>query len=130
MVSLCEQCGAVLPPSARRSRRFCSNRCRVAASRAEVPVAVPTEGPVTAAVTAALAEVSFGAADGARAALALALSRLVDGGSVPAAAQLRGVLDDLDMADDFEHLEFLEAVRTPGQLGTRPKRSTNGAADA
>src|SRR5437870_3855737 len=119
--AVCEWCGAPLPPSLRH-RRFCADRCRMAARRAATsggqPPAVaspppePVDGPVTAAVVEALAEISFDAVDGARASLAVALARLVDGGSVPAAAQLRGVLDDLGEFRDVETLEFLASIRT------------------
>jgi hypothetical protein len=68
---------------------------------------------VTAAVDAALQGFTPGTVDAARVSVALALAQLVDGGSVPAATQLRGVLDDLAVFDNREHLEFLEQIRVP-----------------
>lgn len=121
---ICESCGKVLPAST-RGRRFCDNRCRMAAKRAAVPAAKPVDGPVTAAVAKMLADVSLAGVDEARAALAGALARLVDGGSVPAAGQLRGVLDDLALLDSPDDLEFLEVVRVPG-LGPKPGPGANG----
>jgi len=125
-MTICERCGKALPPSTRRNRRFCSDTCRKASARAEVPLVVPTEGPVTAAVSEALAECTFGAVDGARSALALALARLVDGGSVPAAAQLRGVLDDLGEIVDDDTREFLASIRTPVRAPSTQPVASNG----
>lgn len=117
----CEWCATPLP-AGRRARRFCSDRCRKRASRAAEAVKAPPpgtpDGPVSAAVRAALAEVSFDTIGRAQAEMAVALARLVDAGSVPAARELRPLLADLALVEDPEHLEFLAAISTPSRRGT------------
>lgn len=111
----CEQCGVDLPPS-RAGRRFCGDACRKRASRSgpEMPPADAEDGPVTAAVRLVLLEVGdAGSVDSARAQMALALARLVDTGSVPAARELRGVLEDLARIENADVLAFRTVVQTP-----------------
>lgn len=113
----CEWCDTPLPPSSdRRGRRFCSDACRKRAARAGAESVTPIEGPVTVAVRSVLAEVDVGALDAARGEMAIALAKLVDGGSVPAARELRGVLDDLALLDDEEVAIFRASIQTPRAL--------------
>lgn len=111
------RCGKPLPPSYHRNRQWCSDACRMAVKRAGlVAVREAVDGPVTAAVTAALADYSLDAVDSARRALALSLAREVDGGgqvAVSASRELRAVLDDLGGVVDPDTLAFWESIRTP-----------------
>lgn len=111
----CAGCGKSLPKGSGPRRIFCGDACRKRAQRAGAVVSpTPRQGAVTEAVMAALEDIDLEVVDRARAALALALARLVDGGSVQAAAQLRGVLNDFDVEQpDLEHLAFRLSVQTP-----------------
>lgn len=93
----------MLPGAGPRRRRWCSDACRKRVERSEKAV-VPKHGAVTDAVVSALADIvdPESKVDAARGQVALALARLVDGGSVPAARELRGVLDDLEAVDEDE----------------------------
>lgn len=113
----CEMCNRPLPPSSdRRGQRFCGATCRKRASRAAAGAVTATEGPVTAAVRAVLAEIDHGGSiDAARGEMAVALARLTDGGSVPAARELRGVLSDLALIEDEDVAAFRALVQTPSR---------------
>lgn len=118
-VATCEWCAESLPPG--RPRKFCDDRCRKRASRAAAATATempPVDGPVTDAVRLLLVE--HNDVDGftrARSELAIAAARSVDAGSVPAMAQLRAVLDELEGVVDDEHEAFRASIQTPRVTG-------------
>jgi hypothetical protein len=110
-----EGCNTPLPASnGNRPRIWCSETCRKrAAPRMTVARA---DGPVTMTLRAALAaaqDVALPPIDGAYAALGLALAQAVDQGSVPAARELRAVLDVLAGRVDDDTAAFLRSVQTP-----------------
>ncbi len=119
----CEWCASPLPPGrgGPRARRFCGDVCRKRQARAREIVSPPpsvADGPVAAAIRAVLAEVGLDAVGTARGEMAVALARLVDAGSVPAARELRPLLGEIDLIEDVEAQQFLASVRTPG-IGPR-----------
>jgi hypothetical protein len=71
------------------------------------------DGGVTTAVRLALIDIGLDSVARAEAAMAVALARLVDAGSVPAARELRPLLADLSLIEDEVMREFLASVRTP-----------------
>ena len=117
----CARCTRRLPAGSSPRRLYCGDRCRKAAARARSGAAVPSVtlegGRVTEAVADLLLQLGHCAGvDGARAEVALAMARLVDAGSVPAARELRGVLDDLDAIEGEDVQAFRALIRTPARM--------------
>jgi hypothetical protein len=114
-------CGRELPPSQGTvARLWFSEACRKRAARrpgtnGKVRRDAPWPGAVEASVRAALeTEEPLAGVDGAYAALAIATARMVDGGSVPAVAQLRSVLAEFAARVDDDTAAFLRSIQTPG----------------
>jgi hypothetical protein len=116
-------CGRELPPSQGTvARVWFSEACRKRAARrartnGDGWVLPPSGalGAVEVAVrTALVSEEALTGVDGAYAALAVRTAQMVDGGSVPAVAQLRAVLAELAARVDDDTAAFLRLIQTPG----------------
>lgn len=81
---------------------------------------------MSAAVALLLVDMTPTGVDAARCALALALAGLVDGGSVPAAGQLRALLLDFAEVEGEDIAAFRRLVQTPRAMPC----ATNGRASA
>jgi hypothetical protein len=115
-------CGRELPPSQGTvTRVWFSEACRKRAARRSSAngdgwVLPPSGAPgvVKVAVRAVLvSEEALTGVDAAYAALAVRAAQMVDGGSVPAVAQLRAVLAELAARVDDDTAAFLRSIQTP-----------------
>jgi hypothetical protein len=115
-------CGKELPPArGNRERLWCDEWSRKRAgalvSRNGHVAAPLPPGPVESSVRAVLGEEPLAGVEGAYAQLAIATAAMVDGGSVPAVAQLRSILEVLAGRVDEAAAAFLKSVQTPEDWG-------------